>query len=143
MNKYLTKHIIKLAILSTLLTLVSNHVFANKHDKQKTVSQCKKDKNIVKQSQCLDIVVDAIDRELQTWVNNQTFILEEFSIKSGRNSALSLFKRSQSTFIQYREDNCRWQYLAVSNTQHASLSYKKCYVMLSINRIKELQHVQK
>jgi len=142
MNRY-SKKIVKLAILTTFFTLIPNNVLAKKHDKQKTIAQCDKEKNIAQQSQCLDIVVDAIDRKLQTWVNNQTFILEEFAIKNGRNSALTLFKRSQSTFIQYREDNCRWQYLAVSNTQHASLAYKKCYVMLSENRIKELQHVQK
>jgi len=134
---------INLTVFSTVLMLLSNNVAAKAYDKQKTAAQCNNEKTIVKKSQCLDIVVDSIDRELQTWVNNQTFILEEFALKNGRNSALSLFKRSQSTFIQYREDNCRWQYLAVSNTQHASLAYKKCYVMLSKNRIIELQHVQK
>jgi uncharacterized protein YecT (DUF1311 family) len=140
MNRYSTRQLVQLVILSSAFALMPNNVLANT---QKTIAQCDKEKNIAQQSQCLDIVVDAIDRKLQTWVNNQTFILEEFAIKNGRNSALTLFKRSQSTFIQYREDNCRWQYLAVSNTQHASLAYKKCYVMLSKNRIKELQHVQK
>lgn len=142
MNNYFTKQFVPLVILSTILMLIPNNVLA-KNNKQKSVTSCDKEKSIIKQSQCLDIVVDAIDRELQTWINNQTFILEEFAIKNGRNSALSLFNRSQSTFIQYREDNCRWQYLAVSNTQHSTVAYKKCYIMLSHNRIKELQHVQK
>ncbi|PCI63626.1 MAG: hypothetical protein COB35_00175 [Gammaproteobacteria bacterium] len=109
----------------------------------KTITLCGMQKTMVKKSQCLDIVVENIDRELQTWVNNQTFALEELAIKTGRGSALSLFKRSQSAFIKYREDNCRWQYLAVSAGHTATIVYKKCYIMLAKNRIKELSHIEK
>jgi uncharacterized protein YecT (DUF1311 family) len=89
--------------------------------------------------QCLDRVIDKVDRELQTWVNNQAFILEELALKTGRSSALSMFKRSQNNFVKYQEDNCRWQYLAISPDKTAGTAYKKCYIYLSLNRIDELK----
>ena len=89
-------------------------------------------------SQCLDGVKSAVDRELQTWVNNQNFILEEIELSTGRGSALMMFKRSQSNFITFRENNCRWQYLALSPGTGAGSAYKKCYINVSLTRIKEL-----
>lgn len=92
-------------------------------------------------SQCLDIVKEVVDRELQTWVNNQTFILEEIALITGRRSALSMFERSQSNFITFRENNCRWQYLAISPGTGAGAAYKKCYIFLSKSRINELSQI--
>ena len=93
-------------------------------------------------SSCLDIVKKAIDRELQTWINNQVFVLEEFALKTGRRSALDMFKRSQRNFITFRENDCRWQYLAISPSTAAASAYKKCYILISKTRIKELESIK-
>lgn len=93
-------------------------------------------------SSCFDIVKAAIDRELQTWINNQVFILEEFALTTGRRSALDMFKRSQRNFITFRENDCRWQYLAVSPSTGAASAYKKCYILVSKARIKELEMIK-
>lgn len=92
----------------------------------------------VEYSRCLDSVIEVVDRELQTWVNNQVYILEELAMNTGRTSALSMFRRSQANFIKYREDNCRWQYLAVSPSPDSGPAYKTCYIRASKDRIKEL-----
>jgi uncharacterized protein YecT (DUF1311 family) len=89
-------------------------------------------------SQCLDRKIDAIDRELQTWVNNQIFVLEEFALTTGRRSSLEMFRRSQRNFTTYRENNCRWQYLYISPNIDAASVYKKCYILLSRGRVNEL-----
>jgi uncharacterized protein YecT (DUF1311 family) len=93
-------------------------------------------------SSCLDIVKKAIDRELQTWINNQIFVLEEFALTTGRRSALDMFKRSQRNFITFRENDCRWQYLAISPSTGAASAYKKCYILISQTRIKELESIK-
>ncbi len=109
----------------------------------KTVEICQQEqKTVADFSRCLDGVKDLVDRELQTWVNNQTFILEENSLVTGRRSALEMFKRSQRNFITYRENNCRWQYLALSPGTGAAPAYKKCYVLLSKDRINELSKIK-
>jgi uncharacterized protein YecT (DUF1311 family) len=92
-------------------------------------------------SSCLDGVISFVDRELQTWVNLHTFNLEEKALVNGRHSALKMFKRSQSNFITYRENDCRWQYLAKSPDRGADLAYKTCYVMLSQSRIMALSNI--
>ncbi|TYK66802.1 lysozyme inhibitor LprI family protein [Colwellia echini] len=91
-------------------------------------------------SQCLDSVILHTERELQTWVNLHTFNLEEKSLINGRDSALKMFKRGQSNFITYRENDCRWQYLAISPDDGADLAYKKCYVILTNERITVLKN---
>jgi uncharacterized protein YecT (DUF1311 family) len=106
-----------------------------------SISECEKQTDVNKVSSCLDIVIGSIDRELQTWINNQTFNLEELAIKTGRQSALAMFKRSQNDFIRYRENNCRWQYLAISPDIQASTIYKKCYIIVTKNRINELSQL--
>jgi len=106
-----------------------------------SINACEKQTEIKKISRCFDSVIESIDRELQTWINNQTFNLEELAIKTGRQSALALFKRSQRDFIRYRENNCRWQYLAISPDIRAGNAYKKCYIILTQNRINELSQV--
>ncbi|WP_019027901.1 lysozyme inhibitor LprI family protein [Colwellia piezophila] len=93
-------------------------------------------------SRCLDGVISHVDRELQTWVNLHTFNLEEKALVNGRYSALKMFKRSQSNFITYRENDCRWQYLAISPETGADLAYKTCYIMLSLSRIDGLSNIQ-
>jgi len=105
----------------------------------KNALKCEKSATIKKTSQCLDSVIEKVDRDLQTWVNNQTFNLEDLALKTGRSAALAMFKRSQNDFIKYRADNCRWLYLAVSPNITASLAFKKCYIILSRNRINELK----
>ncbi|WP_143764264.1 lysozyme inhibitor LprI family protein [Cognaticolwellia mytili] len=94
-------------------------------------------------SQCLDGIKAKKDRELQTWVNNQSFILQELSADTGRHAALNMFKRSQRNFISYRENNCRWQYLAVSPGTGAAAAFKKCFIMLTQDRIDELASLSK
>jgi uncharacterized protein YecT (DUF1311 family) len=89
-----------------------------------SLSDCDKNKmNNISFSQCLDRVKTSLDRELQTWVNNQTFILEEVALVTGRQAALDMFKRSQSNFITFRANNCRWQYLALSPGTGAGPAY--------------------
>ena len=111
----------------------------------KSIDECQtkiEDKDsIASMSRCLDGVVSFVDRELQTWVNLHTFNLEEKAMVNGRYSALKMFKRSQSNFITYRENDCRWQYLAISPEQGADLAYKTCYVQLSRSRITTLSIV--
>ena len=94
-------------------------------------------------SRCLDGVREKKDRELQTWINNQTFILEELSLINGRSTSLDMFKRSQQNFITYRENNCRWQYLVLTPDESAAIAYKKCYITLTQDRIEELTHLNK
>lgn len=125
-------------ILITTLCFLPLSQAANKT----TIATCEKNgKSMVEISQCLDKVINTVDRELQTWINNQIFILEEFESTTGRKSALSMFKRAQRNFITYRENNCRWQYLALSPGTGAGPAYKKCYILLSKSRIKELSNI--
>ncbi len=128
-------------LLLCCLLLLAPTISEASYKSNKSIQQCLKQKSVSKASQCLDIIIDKTDRELATWVNNQTFNLEELAIKTGRKSALSLFKRSQSDFMNYRENNCRWQYLAISPDIHASNAYKKCYILVSRDRINELKHI--
>ncbi|MCJ8321722.1 MAG: DUF1311 domain-containing protein [Colwellia sp.] len=110
----------------------------------KTIKNCENKKvNNIAFSQCLDSVRDVVDRELQTWINNQVFLLEEVELNTGRSSALVMFKRSQSNFITFRENNCRWQYLALSPGTGAGPAYKRCYINTTNSRIKELSLLNK
>ncbi len=109
----------------------------------KTLADCQQaDLSMSERSSCLDRVKNALDRELQTWVNNHIFNLEEKALITGRYSALKMFKRSQSNFITFRDNDCRWQYLVVSPEKGADIAYKKCYIQLSQTRIKELSEVK-
>jgi uncharacterized protein YecT (DUF1311 family) len=109
----------------------------------KKLDDCDKSFNTTAElSHCLDLVKDAIDRELQTWINNQVFVLEEFALVTGRRSALEMFKRSQRNFITYRENNCRWQYLHISPDTGAASAFKKCYIITTRNRINELSQLE-
>lgn len=126
-------------ILRCLITLGLLFSYDTLAYQPKSMEDCEKfGKASTEYSKCLDIVKETTSRELQTWINNQTFILEEFAIVTGRRSALEMFKRSQRNFITYRENNCRWQYLHISPAKEAPAAFKKCYIMATRNRIVEL-----
>ncbi|TMM43286.1 lysozyme inhibitor LprI family protein [Colwellia ponticola] len=105
----------------------------------KTIEECQtqvpEQSSSAAMSRCLDSVIAFVDRELQTWINLHSFNLEEKALIHGPNAALKIFKRSQSSFITYRENDCRWQYLAILPNTGADLAYKTCYVLLSKSRI--------
>ncbi len=118
--------------------LLSQQSFA-----KSTIDTCYKSEEATTEiiSSCLDKVVNVTDRNLQTWINLHQFNLEEKALINGRQSALKMFKRSQSNFTTYRENNCRWQYLTVSPNVTAGLTYKECYILLSQQRIDELMRL--
>jgi uncharacterized protein YecT (DUF1311 family) len=118
--------------------LVSLLLVKDAYAAQNTKKCEQKEQSHIVLSQCLDRKIDAIDRELETWVNNQIFVLEEFALTTGRRSSLEMFRRSQRNFTTYRENNCRWQYLYISPSIDAATTYKKCYLLLSKSRINEL-----
>ncbi|MDX2368490.1 MAG: DUF1311 domain-containing protein [Colwellia sp.] len=131
----------KLLILTVLI--VSQFLLSAPSYALKTIDKCEKAEQTTEQvSRCLDGVKEVIDRELQIWVNNHTFNLEEKALITGRNSVLKMFKRSQSNFITFRDNDCRWQYLVIYPEKGADNAYKKCYILLSKYRIKELSQVQ-
>ncbi len=120
--------------LTLAFCLLSNISYA-----KKSIGECEAtQKSNSGLSSCFDIVKKAADRELQTWVNNQVFILEELALSTGRRAALNMFNRSQRNFITFRENDCRWQYLVVSPDTSAASAYKKCYILVTKSRIKEL-----
>lgn len=134
-------------MIKTLLTLnlfiVSQLLFSTSSYAAKKIDKCEiLEPNSKELSRCLDSVKDAVDRELQTWVNNHIFNLEDKALTTGQYSILKMFKRSQSNFITFRDNDCRWQYLTISPEKGASDVYKKCYILLSQFRIKELSQVQ-
>lgn len=135
----LNKITVSALMLSCLFTC--NTTFA-----AKSINECEKENSdkltSPSMSRCLDGVIAKIDRDLQTWVNLHTFNLEEKALVNGRYSALKMFKRSQTNFITYRENDCRWQYLAVSPERGAELAYKRCYVLLSESRILALSNIK-
>lgn len=128
------------SILCFLLFLISSSSAYG----QKSVEQCQASgKKFEQVSRCLDVIKESVDRELQTWINNQIFVLDEFAVTTGRRSPLEMFKRSQQNFNTFRENNCRWQYLAISPAKGAASAYKKCYILLTKNRINELTLLNK
>ena len=107
-----------------------------------SIDSCDNKKNIqIAYSQCLDSIKKVVDRELKTWVNNQTFLLKDIALNTGRNSALTMFNRSQSNFVTFRKNNCRWRYLALSPSIDAGPAFKKCYILTTQTRIKELEQI--
>lgn len=97
----------------------------------------------IKYSQCLDLMKINVDRELETWVNNQLFILEAGVKTSGRRSAFDMFKRAQNNFDTYRDNNCKWQFLTKLPSNRADITYKECYISISKDRIAELARFNK
>ena len=133
----MSKKLLLLSVFILTQFLLSTPVYA-----QKTIDECEKiEKAPEKKSRCFDHVKERLERELQAWVNNHVFNLEEKALITGRYSALKMFKRSQSDFIAFRDNDCRWQYLAVSPEKGADMAYKKCYILVTQSRIKELSMV--
>lgn len=130
----------KLAILAlsiVLSSLTPSEVLATT-----TLEKCAPLKEtLLEYSRCLDYVKERTDREMQTWINNQIFILEERALITGRYSTLQMFRRSQKNFVTYRENNCRWQYLAISPNRGAAPAFKKCYILVTQYRINELSKI--
>jgi len=136
-NKHMTNKILLLSVFIISQYLLSPIVFA-----QNSVDECKKMSATPKnQSRCLDNIKAELDRKLQTWVNNHVFNLEEKALSTGRYAALKMFKRSQNDFITFRDNDCRWQYLAISPGKGAELAYKKCYIDVTQSRIDELSKI--
>jgi uncharacterized protein YecT (DUF1311 family) len=134
----MTKEILALSVLLLAQFSYSTPVYA-----QKTLSECESiEQTAEKLSRCLDEVKETLDRELQTWVNHHTFNLEEKALVTGRYSAMKMFKRSLGNFITFRDNDCRWQYLAISPEKGAGTAYKKCYIIVTRGRIKELSMVK-
>jgi len=129
----------KLTLFKTVFIIIMLIMLTKSASAAKKQEICaEKEQSHIVLSQCLDRKIDAIDRELQTWVNNQIFVLEEFALTTGRRSSLEMFRRSQRNFTTYRENNCRWQYLYISPNIDAASIYKKCYILLSRDRVNEL-----
>ncbi len=118
-------------------------LFSTPADAKQTLAECEKvEQGTGKLSHCLDRVKEALDRELQTWVNHHVFNMEEKALITGRYSAMKMFRRSQSDFITFRDNDCRWQYLTISPSKGAGIAYKKCYIVVTQARIKELSVVE-
>lgn len=133
MNKTLSSYLLANALLFSGAVIANNNVVA-----------CQSTTNShTEVSRCLDGIKQKKDRELQTWINNQTFILEDLALHNGRSTSLDMFKRSQRNFISYRENNCRWQYLILTPDESAAIAYKKCYITLTQDRIEELTQLNK
>ncbi|WP_077342422.1 lysozyme inhibitor LprI family protein [Pseudocolwellia agarivorans] len=132
----------RLIAIATPILFSSTLVFADTKDP--IFAKClSKETNNSKYSQCLDTVKIKIDRELETWVNNQLFILEEIARTTGRKSAYDMFKRSQKNFVTFRDNNCKWQFLAELPSNVSAPTYKECYILTSRDRIKELSRIAK
>ncbi|XPF94629.1 lysozyme inhibitor LprI family protein [Colwellia sp. RE-S-Sl-9] len=129
-----------LIAIATPFLFSSTLVFAESMDPVFAKCTSKKEDKI-KYSQCLDTVKIKIDRELETWVNNQLFILEEIARTTGRKSAYDMFKRSQKNFVTFRDNNCKWQFLAQLPSNASAPTYKECYILTSKDRIKELSRL--
>lgn len=133
------------SIINVIATIsfafISNLTWAaNKNSIEYCQQQYQKDEQL---SFCLDHVKDNAERELQIWLNNQIFTLDELQKVTGRGAALKIFKRSQEMFEKFREDNCRWQYLQIAPATGAATAYKKCYIKLTKARINELTELNK
>lgn len=130
----MTKKTLFLGIL-----VFTNVMFSSVSYAQKTLAECEKiEASTDKQFRCLDSVKELLEREMQTWVNNHIFNLEEKAQETGRRSALKMFKRAQDDFITFRDNDCRWQYLAISPEKGADFAYKKCYIVVTQSRINQL-----
>lgn len=131
-------------ILTTLVASLSFLSHSSMANKVTTIAGCEKQAgDNIELSACLDKVNESVDKELTTWINNQTFILQETAQATGRHSALKHFKISQQEFEKFRETNCKWQFLALSPGTGAAAAYKKCYIRLNKARIKELNLISK
>ncbi|MBU1438925.1 MAG: DUF1311 domain-containing protein [Gammaproteobacteria bacterium] len=80
-------------------------------------------------SRCLDAELEQAERELVTWENGHLFQLQEMAEKTGRDDPLKVFIRSRNQFKQFRNDHCRWQYLAlIPDSQAGASVFKECMI---------------
>lgn len=108
------------------------------------IEKCKiktKDNNLKKLEICLDGAIETSQRQLNTWVNAHRFNLEDQVEKSGRRAVLRLFEQAQNDFEVYRENNCRWYYLANTPSDYASIEYKQCIIRHNDQRSVELSKI--
>lgn len=155
MASYITRFA-KLAVLTSLLAnsaiaygaqssmekkeMMAGDKTMQMHDKKMMMQACQRDpKKPIEYGRCLDNEKSKLDRLLTTWVNNHVFELGETVKSTGRKSALNMFNKSQKSFVNYRENNCRWHYLERLPHDDANLYYKECYLRLTQERIDELQ----
>lgn len=136
MNKYHKKSSLRLIKCIGIIAIsTSFHTLSEEH---KMLKNCENSTTNEEISFCLDNIKTKAEKELVTWVNNQTFILEATKENTGRGAALKVFKRSMTKFKAYREDNCRWQYLNIAPEAGANIAYKQCYIDLTKIKINEL-----
>jgi uncharacterized protein YecT (DUF1311 family) len=128
-----------LALIFTLIALTPLH---SQGASSKQECQKKSDKPEAL-SQCYDLVIDKLNNELQTWINHQESSFAKFAEVTGRSAPLTIFKRSQKHFFNFREDNCRWYYLAKMPAPQASSLYKACIIDVTKQRIDELKSYAK
>jgi len=140
-NKPISFTAIIISLTASILLSLTFPAYAAKMLEER-LEECQKPKLSTKEaSRCLDAVIKVVDRELQIWVNNHTLNLKEKALTTGRYSSLNMFKRSQQNFITFRDHDCRWQYLVAPHQKQANIAYKKCYILLSQTRIKELESI--
>jgi hypothetical protein len=92
-------------------------------------------------STCLDSVLSTKKRELETWQTDMETKIREVT---GRRDALSLFEKSSEEFEQFKNKNCKWQYLTfLPDVESAVNMSKECQVYMTIQRINELKQLSK
>ncbi|GHB76427.1 hypothetical protein GCM10008107_27420 [Psychrosphaera saromensis] len=92
-------------------------------------------------STCLDSVLTTKKRELETW---QTDMETKLKKVTSRTDALSLFAASSQEFEQFKNKNCKWQYLTfLPDVESAVNMSKECQVYMTIQRINELKQLSK
>ena len=126
----------KRLILTTLALFLSLAVSASP-----MLKQCAPTKDsTVEYMRCLDSKTEQLNNQILAWSNSKIFELEEMTKSTGRSGALTVFKKSQKSFTQYLEQNCRWQYLILlPDTTSSAIKYKECIVEMSEQRIIELK----
>jgi len=128
--------------ISVVILFSSINVSAK--DSHSVIKQCDIEAlDKINYSKCLDLERTKVDRELETWVNNQLFRLEDKAEATGRQSAFNLFKRSQKQFLKYRDTNCKWQFITKLPSTDAAMSYKICHILTTQDRIKDLARLSK
>lgn len=137
-------------LLVYLLSFVSEGLLANKIDAEfvdrfgvPEVNVCKtKFDDKVNYSACLDTVHTSKVRELEIWQKNIVFKLQEVAEINGRRDAITLFKSTSKEFEQFKNKNCKWQYLSMlPDASIAANMSKECHIYMTIQRTNELKQL--
>lgn len=92
-------------------------------------------------STCLDSLLSTKTRELETWQTDMQTKLKEVT---SRLDVLPLFEKSNKEFEQFKNKNCKWQYLTfLPDVESAVNMSKECQVYMTIQRINELKQLSK